>query len=64
GRGLACPARADDVAAALRELLALKRAGGLATRFDLSPDAVQDYRWDAIAGRLAALLAGLVVDGR
>lgn len=64
GRGLACPARADDVAAALRELLALKRTQGLAAHFDLSPEAVQDYRWDAIVGRLATLLASLVIEGR
>jgi len=56
-RGLACPARHEDVAAALRELLALKRAGALATHFDLGPEAVADYHWDRIAARLAALLA-------
>ncbi|KFL35735.1 hypothetical protein N788_07410 [Arenimonas donghaensis DSM 18148 = HO3-R19] len=60
GRGLACPARADALATTLRELLALKRGGELGARFDLSPEAVADYHWDAITARLSALLAGLV----
>jgi glycosyltransferase involved in cell wall biosynthesis len=63
-RGLACAARADAVASRLRELLELKRRGALAARFDLTADAVAEYRWEAIAGRLAALLASLVPGGR
>jgi hypothetical protein len=63
-RGLACAARTDVVASTLRELLELKRSGALAARFDLTADAVAEYRWDAIAGRMAALLASLVPGGR
>jgi glycosyltransferase involved in cell wall biosynthesis len=63
-RGLACAARTDAVASTLRELRELKRSGALAARFDLTADAVAEYRWDAIAGRMAALLASLVPGGR
>lgn len=59
-RGLACPARADEVSAALRELASLKSSGGLAERFDLTGATVADYQWDDIGKRLSSLLAGLV----
>lgn len=59
-RGLACPARAEAVSAALRELVSLKSSGELTRRFDLSGAAVADYQWGDIGGRLAALLAGLL----
>lgn len=58
-RGLAVPAEAAAIAAALRELLAAKRDGGLAARFDLGLEAVADYHWDAISDRLAARLAAI-----
>ncbi|ODS64144.1 MAG: hypothetical protein ABS41_03825 [Arenimonas sp. SCN 70-307] len=58
-RGLAVPADAAAITAALRELLAAKRGAGLAARFDLGLEAVADYHWDAISDRLAARLAAI-----
>lgn len=59
GRGLACPARAEEIAAALRALRDAKAQGKIETQFSLDPAKVAELDWDALAARLSGILATL-----
>lgn len=56
-RGMGCAATRDAVAKVLDRLVKSKREGRLDTDFDLELEAVQDYAWESIGQRLAAMLA-------